>query len=1092
MLRNSRLSVHLVFWYMVLFVIIATTLVLLVNWQMRQQALTEAERQASLLLDRNLATHTYFTHELKPNIFKWTESFRSPNYFDPSWMSSTYAVRQMDKIFHQLAKEPYYYKESSINARSPEAEADDYEKGFLKELQKDSNLMRKTDIRYFDGQPYLTVLRRGEPMESSCMRCHTTPDLAPKGMVDIYGPDRSFGRNLDEVIQAISIRIPLASAYAGANKFSLHLSLLLLTLLLGGFGLLFVFTKRKIITPIEQISNKAILIANSSEHLGETILEPQSSELKNLAQAFNMMSISLKKSMDEIEARVAERTVELRTKNVLLAEEIGERLRTEDALRESELRMRSMFDSLEESVLIVTPDRNLKDVNPATVKIFGYEKKDIIGRSTEILHVDHDHYVEFGKRIKECFALGASAEFQFESKRANGEIFPTEHTVSQLRDVNGMSIGIVSVVRDITERKRDEEALRLSEGQKNAILNGITTNIAFVDDKLQILWVNKAAAESVGLSPQEMIGATCYSLWADPTRPCENCPTIKAFQTKKSEETIITTPDGRIWNERGEPIFDDLGNFVGVVELAQDITEFSRLTNQEKLLITAIDQAAEAVIITDANGIIQYVNPAQESLSGYTRDEIVGQNPNIFKSDFHDDNFYAKLWETINAGNIWSGRFINKRKDGTEYHEDATISPVYNKSGDLTNFVAVKHDVTDQIKLQEQFIQSQKMEAVGTLAGGISHDFNNVLQPILGYSELLLLRKKEGEPDYADIQKIYQAGLRGADMIKSLMTFSRKTETEFVPVDLNQEITLVQYLLSQTIPKTIKIDVHLSEVLESIQGDSSQIGQVLMNLGVNARDAMTDGGILTIETANIQLDKEDGITCLEEIKPGSYVLLTVSDTGQGMDKETLSHIFEPFFTTKEEGKGTGLGLATVYGIVNRHGGHISCYSEPGIGTSFKIYLPAIQTKKELETPTFEKAIPGGTETIFLVEDDESIRNLSAAILNKFGYKVITAGDGKEALEIYQVEKDHIDLIMLDLIMPIMDGKKCLEEILYINPNAKVVIASGYSEGGQPNGDTPVGAKGFVQKPYDIRELLTKIREVLDKDNSGPVNTEDRL
>ena len=298
-LGSVRLSVHLAFWTTLLFVIIAVMLVLLVNWQMKKQALTEAERQASLLLDRNLATHTYFTHELKPNIFKWTESFRSPDYFDPSWMSSTYAVRQMDKIFHQLAKEPYYYKESSINARSPEAEADDYEKGFLQELQKDSNLTRKTDIRYFDGQPYLSVLRRGETFESSCMRCHTTPDLAPKGMVDIYGPDRSFGRNLDQVAQAISIRIPLAEAYTEANKFILHLSILLLTVLLVGFGLLFVFIKRKLITPIEQISNKAILIAKSSEHLGETIPEPQSSELKNLAEAFNTMSISLKKNMDE-------------------------------------------------------------------------------------------------------------------------------------------------------------------------------------------------------------------------------------------------------------------------------------------------------------------------------------------------------------------------------------------------------------------------------------------------------------------------------------------------------------------------------------------------------------------------------------------------------------------------------------------------------------------------------------------------------------------------------------------------------------------------------------------------------------------------
>ena len=236
------------------------------------------------------------------------------------------------------------------------------------------------------------------------------------------------------------------------------------------------------------------------------------------------------------------------------------------------------------------------------------------------------------------------------------------------------------------------------------------------------------------------------------------------------------------------------------------------------------------------------------------------------------------------------------------------------------------------------------MEAVGTLAGGIAHDFNNLLQVVLGYSEFMLQRKKEGEPDYDGLQKIYQAGKRGADLVRSLLTFSRKVETKYVPVNLNQEITQVQHLLSRTIPKTIKIDLHLSGNLESIKADPSQIGQVLMNLGVNARDAMPDGGTLTIETANIQLDEEYCSSHLEA-KPGSYVLLTVSDTGQGMDKETLSHIFEPFFTTKERGKGTGLGLATVYGIVKQHGGHIICYSEPGQGPHLRFIFPLFRQKE---------------------------------------------------------------------------------------------------------------------------------------------------
>jgi CheY-like chemotaxis protein len=372
------------------------------------------------------------------------------------------------------------------------------------------------------------------------------------------------------------------------------------------------------------------------------------------------------------------------------------------------------------------------------------------------------------------------------------------------------------------------------------------------------------------------------------------------------------------------------------------------------------------------------------------------------------------------------------------------------------------------------------MEAVGTLAGGIAHDFNNLLQAILGYSEFMLQHKKEGESDYNNLHKIYDAGQRGADLVKSLMTFSQKVETRHVPVNLNQEITQLQDLLSRTIPKTIKVDLHLSDDLESINAGRSQIGQVLMNLAVNARDAMPDGGTLIFETANVRLDKEYCSSHLEAM-PGDYVLLTFSDTGQGMNRKTLSHIFEPFYTTKETGKGTGLGLATVYGIVKQHSGYITCYSEPGHGTTFKIYLPAIHTRKELETPISETTILGGTETVLLVDDDDDIRDLVATLLIESGYKVITAGNGKEALEAYQMARESISLIILDLIMPEMDGRQCLAKILRIDPKAKIIIASGYSENGPASSAIASGAKGFVQKPYKMRQLLTMIREVLDKD-----------
>ena len=271
----------------------------------------------------------------------------------------------------------------------------------------------------------------------------------------------------------------------------------------------------------------------------------------------------------------------------------------------------------------------------------------------------------------------------------------------------------------------------------------------------------------------------------------------------------------------------------------------------------------------------------------------------------------------------------------------------------------------------------------------------------------------------------------------------------------------MQKLLSHSIPKTIKIDLRLSEALEFVLADPSQTGQVIMNLAINARDAMPDGGTLTIETANVELDK--AYCAIDpELSPGAYVLITVSDTGQGMDEETLSHVFEPFFTTKEKGKGTGLGLATVYGIVKQHNGHITCYSELEHGTTFEIYLPAIQTDKAPGAYTEAGPIQGGTETILLVDDEEAIRGLGTRLLNKFGYKVVTANDGKEALEIYQRDGNSISLIILDLIMPVMDGKKCLAEILRVNPNARVVLASGHSESGLAEWRHDQG-KGFRQE-----------------------------
>jgi two-component system cell cycle sensor histidine kinase/response regulator CckA len=394
--------------------------------------------------------------------------------------------------------------------------------------------------------------------------------------------------------------------------------------------------------------------------------------------------------------------------------------------------------------------------------------------------------------------------------------------------------------------------------------------------------------------------------------------------------------------------------------------------------------------------------------------------------------------------------------------------------------VAVKRDVTREALLERQLLQAQKMEAVGTLAGGIAHDFNNLLQVVLGYSELILMGEGLDTRLKDDLNRINQAARNGADLVHRLLTFSRKTEIKPRPLNLNHQIDQVRKLLYRTVSKMIEIELVLDSHLAAINADPTQVEQILMNLAVNARDAMPDGGKLVIETENVVLDEDYCKTHLETA-PGHYVLLTVSDSGQGMDRETLEHIFEPFYTTKRPGEGTGLGLAMVYGIVKQHQGYVTCYSEPGRGTTFKIYFPALVSGSQSEEALVKPVPRGGSETILLVDDEALIRDLGGRILTRAGYRVLTAVNGRDALEVYTTGRQDISLVILDLIMPEMGGKQCLEEILKIDTQERVLIASGYSVTGSSNEALAVGAKGFVNKPYDMRELLTTVREVLDEE-----------
>jgi len=510
------------------------------------------------------------------------------------------------------------------------------------------------------------------------------------------------------------------------------------------------------------------------------------------------------------------------------------------------------------------------------------------------------------------------------------------------------------------------------------------------------------------------------------------------------------------------------------------------LRESEKRFRTVADFTYDWESWVGPDGKYIYVSPSCERITGYSAEEFM-KDPGLFTEIVHPDDRESVSMHVKNhmdmegTGDHHINFRIITRGDDIRWISHS-CQPVYDEDGSWRGRRASNRDTTDRIGLEAQLRQSQKMEAVGILAGGIAHDFNNLLQSISGFTDVLLGDKDRSNPDYENLIIIEQASQEAADLIEHLLIFSRKVESELKPVLLNRQIIKVSKLLERTIPKMISIKYNLAQDLKIISADPLQIEQVLMNLGVNARDAMPDGGKLIFETENITLDEQYCKTH-PETGPGEYVLLSITDTGHGMDKETLEHIFEPFYTTKKIGKGTGLGLAMIYGIVKSHGGYIMCYSEPGLGTTFKIYFPVLITgspaeeRAEPETET----LPGGRETILLVDDDAKILKLGKVMLELHGYTTIIAESGERAIEIYGKEKEHIDLVILDMGMPGIGGYKCLDHLLKIDPGIKVIIATGYGLNGKVKETLESGAVGYMGKPFLKADMLKRVREVLDNE-----------
>jgi PAS domain S-box-containing protein len=650
-----------------------------------------------------------------------------------------------------------------------------------------------------------------------------------------------------------------------------------------------------------------------------------------------------------------------------------------------------------------------------------------------------------------------------------------------------ITFGLDTFARDGV-RRRTEVALRDSEYRWRFALEGAGDGLWDWDMLTGMVYFSRQWKAMLGFAENEITDR--FEEWEKRVHPDDLPQAMAALQAHLDGRTPLYFNENRVgckdgsWKwilERGLVVRRDAGGKpVRMIGTHTDVTARRQAESSLRLRSAALDAAANAIVITDRQGTIEWVNRAFSALTGYSPEEALGRNPReLVKSGVHSRAFYDAMWQTLVAGGVWEGELTNRRKDGSRYVEEQTITPVKNAGGEITHFIGVKRDLTEYKRLQQQFLQAQKMEVVGRLAGGIAHDFNNLLTVINGTADLALIELSPDDPLRAEFALIQQAGSRAGRLTRQLLAFSRKQILAPAVLNVGAQVANAASMLRRLIGEDIDLVVATPDQqdLDSVLVDPGQLEQVLLNLVVNARDAMPTGGSLTIETRNVTLDAAFA-AAHAGVVPGPYVLLSVTDTGVGMTADVRARIFEPFFTTKERGKGTGLGLATVYGIVHQSGGCIVVETEPGHGASFKIFLPKVEPA-DTTRPGATPPCVHGTETVLLVEDEDGLCQVATRMLLSAGYTVIQARSGQEALATLDHRDGPVHLLFADVVMPGMSGPDLASRLAGRYPDMRVLFTSGYV------GDDPLSravradTSHFIAKPYTVADVTRKIRDVLD-------------
>lgn len=747
-------------------------------------------------------------------------------------------------------------------------------------------------------------------------------------------------------------------------------------------------------------------------------------------------------------------------------------------LRQSNEEYRQLLENLNEVLYVLDPDGIIRFITPNVQRIGGYRPEEILGRPfTDFVHPeDLTERFSYFQRIFEGEDL--VTEYRYLTKTGR-TVWARTHARAKIRD--GRIAGIQGILMDISDRKRFEEALQQSEKKFRDIFDSSGDAILVHDSSWRYVEVNEAACRYLGYTRDEMLGLTLKDVISP--KQVHRVPKLvqKLEQTGKGFfEALGCCRDGseipveiscRKIEFEGKPCF---------LSMARDI---SQRLKKEKEYAQILNTSIDGFWVLDSEGRILEANPAAARMLGYTVDEMLDLTVDDINAEDPPEKIRKRIRRVRNKG---SARYEtrHRKKDGTVF--DVEISTSHLPYTD-DHWIVFIRDITDRKKaeeknaqLQAQVLQSQKLESVGRLAGGIAHDLNNLLSPVLGYGELLLQNVGGNATCKRQLDSIIEAAERARALVRQLLAFSRKQMLEFKTFDLNQLLTDFENLIRRTLRENIALHMEMASDLPAIKGDAGQIEQVLMNLVVNAQDAMPDGGELTIKTTETQLD-ESYTQFKEGVRPGRYVMLEVNDTGYGMDAETLENIFEPFFTTKTKEMGTGLGLSTAYGIVKQHGGNIWAYSEAGLGTCFRVYLPAAARagmKEETGQANAPAPAPSGSATVLLVEDETVVRELVTSMLEMQGHTVAAAENGSQALEAFNNREGVIDLLLTDVIMPDINGRELYKKISETCPDLKVIYMSGYTEDvityhGVLNPDV-----NFIQKPFSMNDLNSKIQKVL--------------